>query len=282
MLRICIEPNTFDITSMQDKQNPYIDIRHLVHKKEMEKEHRALTRQFTTPVYVYRVDTQVKLPDLVFVANGGLSLPRLPEPVVLLPHMKYSQRKRELPFLERMYKELRVRTIPFPASAPFEGQAELKWFHGGKLAVGGYGHRSTKKSFTLLEKLLTRIYTAYGVSPPKILALPLESDDYYHLDVAMLEVGDTCIVHKRAFSEKSIARLRDFLGTVHVLDTTDSFCLNSIVDGTNLITHKITDAKAKKALASITGLQIKEVDTREFEKSGGSVRCMTLDIWIPT
>jgi N-dimethylarginine dimethylaminohydrolase len=267
---------------MQDKQNPYIDIRHLVQNKEVEKEHRALTKQFTTPVYVYRVDTQVKLPDLVFVANGGLSLPRLPEPVVLLPHMKYSQRKRELPFLERMYKELGLRTIPFPASAHFEGQAELKWFHGGKLAVGGYGHRSTRKSFTLLDTLLTRIYTAYGVSPPKILALPLESDDYYHLDVAMLEVGDTCIVHKRAFSEKSIARLRDFLGTVHVLDTTDSFCLNSIVDGKNLITHKITDAKAKKALASITGLQIKEVDTREFEKSGGSVRCMTLDIWIPT
>ena len=267
---------------MQDKQNPYIDIRHLVQNKEVGKEHRALTKQFTTPVYVYRVDTQVKLPDLVFVANGGLSLPRLPEPVVLLPHMKYSQRKRELPFLETMYKELGVRTIPFPASAPFEGQAELKWFHGGKLAVGGYGHRSTKKSFTLLDTLLTRIYTAYGVSPPKILALPLESDDYYHLDLAMLEVGDTCIVHKRAFSEKSIARLRDFLGTVYVLDTTDSFCLNSIVDGKNLITHKITDAKAKKALASITGLQIKEVDTREFEKSGGSVRCMTLDIWIPT
>ena len=38
MLRICIEPNTFEITSMQDKQNPYIDIQHLVQKKEVEKE----------------------------------------------------------------------------------------------------------------------------------------------------------------------------------------------------------------------------------------------------
>jgi N-dimethylarginine dimethylaminohydrolase len=281
MIRVCIEPNTFEITSMQDKQNPYIDVHSTVNRREVEKEHHALTRQFISPVYIYKAEA-TRLPDLVFVANGGLSLPRLPEPCVLLPYMKYSQRKRELPFLRMMFRELGVQTIDFPGSslAPFEGQAELKWFHGGTLAVGGYGHRSTKKSFEILTTLLTRIYTHHGLTPPKILAIPLESDDYYHLDVAMLEYGNQCIVHKRAFSEHSLTLLRKFLGpkNVHVLDTKDSFCLNSIVDGNTLITHKITDAKAKRALASLTGLRIKEVDTTEFERSGGSVRCMTLDI----
>jgi len=284
MIRICIEPNTFEITSMQDKQNPYIDIHHSVREKEVHKEHRALTRQFSTPVYLYKIVPKVQLPDLVFVANGGLSLPRLPESCIILPYMKYSQRKRELPYLRQMFHELGLRTVEFPgsASAPFEGQAEIKWFRGGTLAVAGYGHRSTKRTFEILSRLLGRIYRKHGVEPPTILAVPLESDDYYHLDVAMLEVGNECIVHRRAFSDHSIGLLRDFLGAnaVHVLDTKDSFCLNSIVDGKNLITHKLTDVKAKRALASITGLQIREVDTREFEQSGGSVRCMTLDLYV--
>jgi N-dimethylarginine dimethylaminohydrolase len=289
MIRVCIEPNTFEITSMQDKQNPYIDIQHRVRHTDVQKEHRALTRQFSTPVYLYKMDVprSVHLPDIVFVANGGLSLPRLSEPCIVLPYMKYAQRKRELPYLRKMYEDLRVNMVEFPgsASAPFEGQAELKWFRGGTLAVAGYGHRSTRKTFDILNNLLRRIYTRHGLSPPKLLVIPLESDDYYHLDVAMLEfakgkVVDSCIVHKRAFSEKSLGLLRDFLGpsAVHVIDTKDSFCLNSVVDGKNLITHKLTDARAKEAIASITGLQIKEVDTREFEQSGGSVRCMTLDI----
>jgi N-dimethylarginine dimethylaminohydrolase len=274
---------------MQDKQNPYIDIHHSVSEREVAKEHASLVKQYDGSVVVYRIETDVSLPDVVFVANGGLSLPRLPEPLIILPLMKYSQRKRELPFLKMMYEDIGVATLEFPGPAPFEGQAEIKWFKGGRLAVAGYGHRSTKKTFELLDKLLQRIYTKAKRTPPKILALPLESDDYYHLDVAMLEfskVGigqtDECIVHKRAFSEKSIGLLRDFLGprNVHVLDTPDSFCLNSVVDGKNLITHKITDPKAKEAIASITGLKIREVNTQEFEKSGGSVRCMTLDIHV--
>jgi N-dimethylarginine dimethylaminohydrolase len=285
MIRVCIEPNTFTITSMQDKQNPYIDIRHSVDRTEVTAEHTALVKQFTSRVYVFRLPSDLPLPDVVFVANGGLSLPRLPEPLILLPFMKYSQRKKELPYLERICDTLGVKHIAFPgsSSAPFEGQAEIKWFQGGTLAVAGYGHRSTKKTFSILEKLLGHIYTTAGVTPPKILALPLESDDYYHLDVAMLEFGRSqCIVHKRAFSEKSIALLKDFLGStrVHVLDTPDSFCLNSVVDGKNLITHTITDPKAKHAIASITGLKIREVNTQEFEQSGGSVRCMTLDIHV--
>lgn len=287
MIRVCIEPNTFEITSMQDKQNPYIDINHSVFGSEVAKEHANLVKHYGKSVIVYKVLTHVHLPDVVFVANGGLSLPRLPEPMIILPLMKYSQRKRELPFLKKMYEDLGVETLEFPGPVPFEGQAEIKWFQGGRLAVAGYGHRSTKKTFEVLDKLFQKIYAKAKRTPPKILALPLESDDYYHLDVAMLEFSklgigqtDECIVHKRAFSEKSIGLLQDFLGpkNVHVLDTKDSFCLNSVVDGKNLITHKITDPKAKEAIASITGLKIREVNTQEFEKSGGSVRCMTLDI----
>jgi N-dimethylarginine dimethylaminohydrolase len=96
----------------------------------------------------------------------------------------------------------------------------------------------------------------------------------------MLDYSNTaCVVHKHAFSPASLRAIQQFLGhsNVTIIDTPDTFCLNAVVDGKNLITHKL-NACDRKILAETTGCTIKEVDTSEFEKSGGSVRCMTLDI----
>ena len=284
MKRLLIEPSTFKVLPIQDKQNPYIDIDHVFDRTKVAAQHKALMAAIKKDTgIVYQLPTtKVPLPDIVFVANGGLSLPRLPKPLVLLPHMKWPQRKAELPFLREMFRTLGIATIPFPTQEPFEGQAELKWFDGGRKAVGAYGFRSTHQAFRDLEVLFKKLYT----DPPQILVLPLKSADYYHLDVAMLEYGhdhrvvDKCIVHRGAFSPDSIKKLKAFLGAdnVTVIETTDSFCLNAFVDGGNLITHKITDPNAKAVLERKTGRRVIEVDTSEFEKSGGSVRCMTLDL----
>jgi N-dimethylarginine dimethylaminohydrolase len=94
----------------------------------------------------------------------------------------------------------------------------------------------------------------------------------------MLEFDDSCIIHKGAFSTTSIKKLRAALnGKVHVLDTSDPFCLNSVVQKDTLLTHLISD-KDKKYLENVTGRRVIQNDTRIFEKSGGSVRCMILDI----
>jgi len=71
--------------------------------------------------------------------------------------------------------------------------------------------------------------------------------------------------------------LKQFVDDVYVIDTDDSFCLNAVIDGNNLITHKLSK-DLKRELENITGRKIHMVDTSEFEKSGGSVRCMTLDV----
>jgi N-dimethylarginine dimethylaminohydrolase len=286
MKRLLIEPTTFEVLAMQDKQNPYIDIHHEFDRKKVAVQHKALTEAIKKATgIVYRLpETKVHLPDIVFVANGGLSLPRLPKPLVLLPQMKWPQRQAELPFLRAMYRQLGIATIPFPTRQPFEGQAELKWFDGGRKAVGAYGFRSTRQAFRDLEALFQNLYD----EPPAVLVLPLQSANYYHLDVAMLEYSDhdqgvvsKCVVHRGAFSPASIKRLKEFLGAdnVSVIDTEDSFCLNAFVDGGHLITHKITDPKAKAILEKKTGCRVVEIDTSEFEKSGGSVRCMTLDLY---
>jgi len=266
---------------MQDKQNPYIDIQHYVDRKKVRAQHKALLKALRStgvPVAEYRlVKHKTPLPDLVFVANGGLFLPRLQTPIVLLPSMKFPQRQAELPYLVEMYKELSIPAIPFPTKDVFEGQAELKWFFGGNLAVCGPGHRSTAQSFKVLAKLFDYIYGLHGLDPPRLLITPLISADYYHLDVAMLEVNETtCIVHKRSMTAASVTALRKAGLTVHVIDTKDSFCLNAVISNGTLVTHKL-EPDLGSTLKTLSGChRLIEVDTSEFEKSGGSVRCMTL------
>jgi len=88
-------------------------------------------------------------------------------------------------------------------------------------------------------------------------------------------------VHKRAFSPTSHAKLRHFLGpqNVTVIDTPDSFCLNAVIDGDRMITHALTDPTLQPLFERKTGRRVVQVPTTEFEKSGGSVRCMTLDLF---
>jgi N-dimethylarginine dimethylaminohydrolase len=282
MLRICIKPTTFEVLPFQKGQNPYIHPENTIRNTRATKQHDALETAFSN-LTIVTLEPLHHLPDVVFVANGGLSLPRLPKPLVVLPWMKYPQRQLELPYLRAMFARLRIPTVDFPgsAAAPFEGQAELKWFDGGKKAIIGYGYRSTRATVPILQSLLTKIYTSHGISPPTFLAVPIVSSQFYHFDVAALEHNDTSIiVHKSAFSPTSIRKLKAFLGegNVTVIDTKDHFCLNSVIDGDKLVTHTISPA-IKKVLEKVTGKTVHQLDTSEYEKSGGSVRCMTLDIW---
>jgi len=279
MLRISIEPNTFHLYDYQDKENVYVDASKIINTKKAYEQFAKFTKAFHNMVTYTIHKAKHELPDVVFVANGGLCIPGIPN-TIILPHMKYKHRQEELPYLKKMYEDLGLHTIPFP-SAVFEGQAELKWFHGGSKAICGYGFRATKKAFTVAQKLLDGLYKDHGLPPPELLVVPLASADYYHLDVAMLEYNDdSCVVHRKAFSEESIEKIRNFLGPskVRVIDTEDTLCLNAVVDGKYLVTHKMTDKAVKKVLEGVTGLRIREVDVSEFEKSGGSVRCMTLDL----
>lgn len=286
-MHVCIKPTTFDLLDIQDGQNPYIDVKHKLDNKLVAKQHLNLVKALTSTleageqVVDYSLPTiSKKLPDIVFIANGGLSLPRLPHPLILLPSMKFAQRQAEIPYLQGMYRKLGLPTIDFPGKEVFEGQAELKWFFGGNLAVCGPGFRSSRASFKVLKDFFDYIYGIHGIDPPRLLITPLISANYYHLDVAMLEVDDrTCIVHKRAMSAESIAALRQAGLTVHVINTKDSFCLNAVLSNGCLITHRLSEAGLGAKLKTLTGThRLIEVDTSEFEKSGGSVRCMTLTI----
>jgi N-dimethylarginine dimethylaminohydrolase len=285
MYHITIKPDTFQITPELVNQNPYINLDTSINKKAAINQHNEITREIKR-TKTYGITKKGDIPDIVFAANLGLSLPRLPEAVVITSWMKYRQRRNELDYIEEILDDSGIKHVQFPGSAdaPFEGQAEAKWFENGELLICGYGFRATKESIRILRKLLTQIYENYGIKPPRVAAFEIQSPKYFHLDAAMLEFGQTeCVIHKGAFDANDLHRLKAELGerNVHLIDTADSFCLNSIIEDDRLITHVLTDQKVRSRLESITGKMVTELDASEFEKSGGGVRCLIFDVFDP-
>ena len=156
MIRVFIDASRFEILPMQHGQNPYIDVSYDAEKyqQKLKKQHDQVVNAFTaSPSLEATLPARTcPLPDIVFVANAGLSLPRLGKPLLLLPNMKYKQRQAELPYLKKIYHDMKLETVDYPGKEPFEGQAELKWFDGGKKAICGYWHRSTKQTFVELDR----------------------------------------------------------------------------------------------------------------------------------
>ena len=282
MYRITIKPDTYTILPEQRNQNPFISTTG-VNSKKAERQHQEVSSALQH-VATYGVYKNTLVPDLVFCANAGLSLPRLPEPFVITSWMKYKQRKAELDYIEDILDERGINHVQFPGtnSAPFEGQAEAKWFDGGRLLVCGYGYRATKDSIRILRHLLKEIYERHGVEPPRVVSFQLQAPIYYHLDLAMFDYSPTeCIIHKGAFLPNDISRLRQELGdrNVHVIDSADPFCLNAIVENNTVITHTLMEEGMKEQLEQITSLPVKQIDVSEFEKSGGAVACLIFTIY---
>jgi N-dimethylarginine dimethylaminohydrolase len=283
--RILIEPSTFEIVPSIKTENPYMDLTHPLDKSKVFQSFRELVDAIKPSLTVCKIPDTAKVPDIVFLASAGLSLPRLPEPVVILPWMKYAHRRAELPYMRAIFQTLGVRVVEFPGdmSAPFEGQPDAKWFHEGKTLLCGYGYRSTRKTFHILETLLNDIYTHYGVEPPVVHCFQKQHFDFYHLDIGMLEFNQrSCIIQSHLFSKEDKARLRHVLGAknVHIFRSADLFALNAVDCGPYIICHKLNRDDATY-LRSRTYKKLIQIDMSEFQKSGGSVRCLVFDIWLP-
>lgn len=284
--RVLVEPSTFEIVPGLERENPYMNMTHPLDKSKITRSFRELVNSIHPAPSVFSAPPKTAhVPDIVFLASAGLSLPRLPEPVVILPWMKFAHRRAELPYIRSMFQTLGVRVFDFPGdkTAPFEGQPDAKWFHDGATLVCGYGYRSTRKTFHILERLLRDIYHSYDVEPPRVHVFKKQHFDFYHLDIGMFEFNQSaCIIHSHLFSTEDRARLRRILGAknVHLFRSPDTFALNAIDCGSIILCHEL-DRSDAEYLRTRTGKRLRQIDMTEFQKSGGSLRCLVFDLYLP-
>jgi N-dimethylarginine dimethylaminohydrolase len=266
-------PGSFDVV---DVKNAFMEGNvGTVDRAEAVAEWEALRLAFEVAGHeVVTIDGAPGLEDMVFSANQAL--PGMGEdgtPYVVLSHMLYPSRRREVPHFRDWFALRGYRILELPASVElFEGQGDAIWHPGKALLWGGYGHRTTLAAYEALSALV-------GVP---VIALELAHTDFYHLDTAFCALApDAVMIYPGAFTPEGrdlIAGVFDRIVEVDAREASEHFACNATaLDARTVLIQRGADTTVAKLRAD--GFEPIEVETREFIKSGGSVFCMKMMIY---
>ncbi|MBI3158832.1 MAG: amidinotransferase [Chloroflexi bacterium] len=153
-----------------------------------------------------------------------------------------------------------------PEAMHFEGNAELiRW---GDRFLGGYGVRSDAEALAYISQLLD------------IEVIPLRlKQPFFHLDVTVLPLdADTLAFVPDAFEREScelVQTLAPALIPVNMAEARELGC-NSMVVGDTVV---MSTPRAPRFAAALEahGFTTAPLDLTEFFKSGGGVKCLTLE-----
>lgn len=244
------------------------------------------------------------LPDMVFTANAGLvKLPDMtlsstqkkklatpPSPSLPLPHwereqtnrsanltlhevivstFRHAERQGESQHYKKYFEEANYQLKNIASNIIFEGAGDALFDAQGDLWFGS-GPRSDSAAIMEIARTLH----------VKINALELIDPRWYHLDTAFCPLSNGYVIaYRKAFSNDSANEIQSKLGdkVIWVSDEDASnFACNAIcLDHEIILYHASGELKA---ILKRYNFNVIEIDVSEFMKSGGSCKCMTLEI----
>src|SRR3989338_5650446 len=214
---------------------------------------------------VVLIDPVKGLPDMVFTANCGI----VNDGRAIIGEFKHAQRKPETDYFEKWFKENDYGIIHIKEE--FEGTGDMLLWKDN--IIGGHGVISGLDGITKVAKFFTFLGRGKDLVPVKLV-----DDNYYHLDTCFCPMGENALFYPKAFSADSIEVLLE-MGAMPINDKDARSMLPNGVyldngKGIKFIASKIS-REWRNALEKL-GIEIILNPTSEFQKSGGSNRCLTL------
>jgi ornithine--oxo-acid transaminase len=221
------------------------------------------------------IDPVEGLPDMVFTANAGLVHRRDDgNNNVIVPSFLHVERQPEAKHYERFFSSHGYKVKHLSEGTIFEGAGDALFDMQGSLWVGS-GIRSDPHALGEIAAVFD--VEGRGV---EVRGLELVDPHWYHLDTAFCPLPQgQAIAYAKAFSVTSVAALNDAFGA-NIIWVSDedarNFACNAVSIGQTIIMHKAS-ADLRAVLAQ-RGFEIIETGVSEFLKSGGSCKCLTLEI----
>lgn len=202
------------------------------------------------------------LPDVVFATDCCL----IRNGRVLLSSFRYPERQPESAHFETWFRAHGYTKIQ-QAAHFFEGGGD-NLFIGNKI-LAGHGFRSAPEA-------ADEIHDFFGL---EVVPLKIVDPFFYHLDTSVAVLSDdTVAFYPPALDEASQKRLRAAVPNVieATLEEARGFGLNAVSDGRTVITSDESESLLQKYRDA--GFTVIGTPILEFRKSGGGVKCMTLDL----
>ncbi len=203
------------------------------------------------------------LPDMVFTANAGLVSGNR----FISSRFRHDVRQRESPYHEAWFRQQGYEIIVPPADISFEGEGDALWV--GETLFLGYPIRTDRAAGPWLEKILNRTVQPLELVDPRFYHLdtcfcPLDTERvlYYPpaLSAASQKVIETSIPHPIPINEEDALR----------------FGANAIVIKKDVVLNAGCASLEKRLMDE--GFTIHPTDLSEFIKSGGSAKCLILQL----
>jgi N-dimethylarginine dimethylaminohydrolase len=204
---------------------------------------------------------------MVYAMNLGLGLVGATgDQHVVMSHMRYPQRRTETPAADDWFARhgfVRSTTGRDGVGAHFEAGDAFAW--RGELVVG-YGPRTE-------ELALKHLAVDLGVS---VRGFRITHPGMYHMDIGFCPLDETrAMVCPAAYDDASAEALLALVPEPLVLSEEEAltFCANSIVVGRTILMPACPD-RVHDQLEE-WGFEVVVVETGQFIKGGGAIRCLT-------
>lgn len=255
-------PTYFDV---EYEINPWMHLDCRVSRDEAKRQWDALYALYADQLQwdVRLVEPVDGLPDMVFTANGGLVI----DGKVALPQFRQPERQGETAYFRKWFIDHGLSESFHPVH-DFEGEGDaLLW--NGEVLFAGYPWRSDKPAHRALAEF-------FDVD---VVSLQLTDARFYHLDTAFAVI-DSCTValYPAAFTADALAQVRARVPRVIEASTEDALAygLNSLSDGESVV---LSDrASGLIAQYRARGMRVLPTPIGEFQKSGGGVKCLSLEL----
>lgn len=212
------------------------------------------------------VEPVAGLPDMVFTANAGLVGN---QHEVIISSFRHAERQGESQHFKKFFAEASYQIKPLASNIIFEGAGDALFDAHGELWFGS-GPRSDVTA-------IAEIASALDV---KINALKLVDPKWYHLDTAFCPLTEGYVIaYQKAFSVEGVNAIQNKLGdkVIWVSDEdANNFACNAICMDHEIILYRASSEL--KITLKRYNFDVIEIDVSEFMKSGGSCKCMTLEI----
>jgi arginine dihydrolase len=210
------------------------------------------------------VDPVPGLPDMVFTANAATVVAGR----VLVARFRDRERAGEAPaFLEWF----RTHGFPQVRTATMINEGEGDFLVTRRRILAGRGIRTEPRAHEEAGRFFDR----------PVVGLDLVDPRFYHLDTALAvldDEADEIMYYPPAFSARSRARLAELYPDAILADDADAVTLglNAVSDGRNVVLPAATAELAARLRER--GFRPIGVDLSELLKSGGAVKCCSLEI----
>ncbi len=202
------------------------------------------------------------LPDMVFATDCCLMI----DGKIMLSRFRYPERQPESEQYKKWFLEQGYANI-VQAEHIFEGGGDT--MSCGNKIIAGYGFRSEIESHKELETYFSR----------EVISLKIINPYFYHLDTSLAVLSDDTIAfYPGAIDEASQQLLREKIPNCieATLEEAQGFGLNAVSDGKTIITSNANQSLLKKY--EDAGFKVIGTPILEFRKSGGGVKCLTLEL----